>query len=127
MPTRIIPRAAFVLLAFLLDSIERLGKAFERILIRRLRAAARSALHRQVGSLAHGIDELAFLADVLDPRAVILGVHGKFRRADLGRRIRGGFEWIADAHRDFVLYLVGPTRRAENVGGSAPAAARAGV
>src|SRR5258708_20765691 len=72
------------LLALLLDLIERLGEALERILVGRLGAAARSSLHRQVGALAHGVNHARFLADVLDPGAIALGVHRELGGADLG-------------------------------------------
>src|SRR5215831_3683431 len=60
------------LLALLLDLVERLSEAFERVLVGRLGAAARSSLHRQVGALAHGVDHARLLGDVLDPGPVVL-------------------------------------------------------
>src|SRR5438132_577325 len=74
----------FALLAFLLDFVEGLGEALERILVGRGRAAARGALHRQVGALAHGIDHGRLLGDVLDPGAVVLRVHRELFSTDLG-------------------------------------------
>src|SRR2546429_9737497 len=87
------------LLALLLDLVERLGAALERILVGRLGAATRSSLHRQVGTLAHGVDHARFLGDVLDPGAIVLGVHGELGGADLGGGIRTGLERITDDDR----------------------------
>src|SRR5258708_25246904 len=95
------------LLALLLDLVERLGEALERILVGRLGAAARSSLHRQIGALAHGVDHARFLAGVLDPGAIALGVHGELGGADLGGGNRIGLERVADNDRHLVLHLVG--------------------
>src|SRR5215471_17949670 len=79
------PRGSYLaLLALLLDLVERLGEALERILVGRLGEAARGSLHRQVGALAHGVDHARFLGDVLDPGPIVLGVHRELGGADLG-------------------------------------------
>src|SRR5262249_2045947 len=57
------------LLALLLDLVERLGEALERVLVGRGGAATGGALHRHVGALAHGVDHTRLLGHVLDPGA----------------------------------------------------------
>src|SRR5260370_39707072 len=96
----------FALLAFLLDFVEGLGEALERILVGRGRAAARGALHRQVGALAHGIDHGRLLGDVLDPGAVVLRVHRYLFSTDRGGAFRPGLERIADDDPHLVLHAV---------------------
>src|SRR5262249_10955317 len=115
------------LLALLLDLVERLGEALERILVGRLGAAARSSLHRQVGALAHGVDHARFLADVLDPGAIVSGVHRELGGADLGGGIGIGLERIADDDRHLVLHLVGGAGGDEDVGRIALAPFRLGL
>src|SRR5258708_24297303 len=107
------------LLALLLDLVERLGEALERILVGRLGAAARSSLHSQIGALAHGVDHARFLAGVLDPGAIALGVHGELGGADLGGGSRICPERVADNHRHLVLHLVGGAGGDTEVGSSA--------
>src|SRR5207237_10847409 len=110
------------LLAFLLGAVERLRETLERVLVGRLGAAAGDALDGEVGALAHGIDHARLLGDVLDPGAVVLGVHRELGGADLGGGVRGRFERIPDDDRYLVFYLVGGTRRNEQVRGTARAA-----
>src|SRR5260221_7090552 len=90
---------AAVLLALLLDLIERLREPLERILVRRLRAAARGALDCDVGALAHGVDHARLLAHIFNPGAVVLSVHGELGGPDLGCGVGTGFEGVADDHR----------------------------
>src|SRR4029077_17341302 len=75
----------------------------------RLRATLRGSFHRQVGAFAHGIDHASLLGDVLDPGAVVLGVHRELGGADLGGGVRIRFERISDDDRYLVLYLLGGT------------------
>src|SRR5258707_7020597 len=106
----------FALLAFLVDFVEGLGEALERILVGRGRAAARGALHRQVGALAHGIDHGRLLGDVLDPGAVVLRVHRELFSTDLGGGVRAGLERIAYDDRHLVLHVLGRAGGDEHIG-----------
>src|SRR5258708_14345966 len=117
----------FALLAFMLDFVEGMGEALERILVGRGRAAARGALHRQVGALAHGIDHGRLLGDVLDPGAVVLRVHRELFSTDLGGGVRAGLERIADDDRHLVLHVLGRAGGDENIGRIALAAGRLGL
>src|SRR5262249_54449592 len=116
--------AAAALFALLLDLVERLREALERILIGRRRAAPRSALHGEIDALAHAVDHARLLADVFDPGAVVLSVHGEFCGPDLGRGVGTGFEGIADNDRHFIFHLLAGAGRDEQVGLTALAAGR---
>src|SRR5262245_18300491 len=104
------------LLAFLADAVECLRKTFERILIDRQRTAAGSSLHRQFSALAHGIYHTRLFGHVLDPGAVVLGVHRELGGTYLCRCVRAGLERIADRYRDLVPDVVGGAGRYEHVG-----------
>src|SRR5262249_45031217 len=113
---------ASALLALLLDLVERLGEALERVLVGRGGAATGGALHRPVGALAHGVDHARLLGDVLDPGAVVLRVHRELGGADLGGGVGAGLERIADDHRNLVLHVLRRPGGDEDVGGVALAA-----
>src|SRR5438128_391902 len=70
------------LLALLRRAIDRLGDALERECVGGLGAAGGDGLDHDIGALAHGVDQLGFLRRVLDPRAVVLRVHGETRGAN---------------------------------------------
>src|SRR5262245_59350152 len=118
---------ADALLALLLDLVERLGQALERILVGRRGAAAGGALHGQVGALAHGIDHARLLGDVLDPGAVVLRVHRELGAADLGGGVRAGLERVADDDRHLVLHAFGGAGGDEEIGRIALASLRFGL
>src|SRR5205085_2547807 len=70
------------LLAFLRRPIDRLANALERERIGGLGAAGGGGLDHHVGALAHGVEQLGLFRRVLDPGAVVLGVHREVRAAD---------------------------------------------
>src|SRR5262249_20719383 len=115
------------LLALLLDLVERLSEALERVLVGGLGAAARGSLHRQIGALAHGVDHTRFLGGVLDPGPIVFGVHRELGGADLGGGIGIGLERIADHPRHLVLPLFGRAGGDKDVGRIALAPFRLGL
>src|SRR6516165_529841 len=97
-------------------AVERLGEAFERIAIGRLRPARGGTTDDDVLALAHGLDHACLLGGVADPGAVGLGVHDEFVVADFDIELGVRLELIADDHRDLVVHVLGRTRGDEQIG-----------
>src|ERR1700748_2149421 len=95
--------------AFLTDLVERLSEALRRKNVDGPGAARRGPLDGDVAALAHGVDQLGLLGRILDPSAVIEGVHRIGRPAEFQGGVRIGLETISDDDRDLVLHLFGGT------------------
>src|SRR5262245_58297508 len=94
------------LFTFLRSAVERLRNALERERVGGRGSLRGLGLDHGVAGLAHGLDQPRLFGGVLDPGAVVLGVHREAAAADGHGRFGVGLEGIAgDQNRNLVGHL----------------------